>query len=842
MIESRRKAFLMIKTAIPIAIRTSAAALLLAAGMLLAEEPAPAPAVTLKALSESRFVHEPFDLQMEVVSDEEIQRPVMADGEGYTVTSISHGFRAPSRPKRLTTFLVKIVASQKGTLTIAPAAVQIGARTFQTEPLRLLVDEPRRAAECRVEITFGATNLYVDQAVVMTVHWQTRTPFIQYQEVVLDLPVLYNQGFIASPLDPDVPEKERIGVPVNAQRVIAQRKTDAQGETLSFKYMLVPQRAALYNFGELRLSCALMKGKQNSNQYPSYFNNNFFAQPEQESRFERVYQSAVIPALRVVPLPEQGRTPLYCGVAGGFNAAAVINPTEVTVGQPMMYEVTLTNMTFGRQIAALPDAVLENTGPAFKLTREPIQESATSDSRKFIYAVRPLRCDVDYVPGLAIQIFDVERREYRMVRTAPLRIAVLPDGDKKVYTPDRGGAESLQERVTGIRGNSQQSVVVMNGYEMIEFVGERAWLFWLLPVVIWLLIRGRVRQMERCRANPEYARAARAWRRFTRQAGEDEEWALREYIADRFGLCAGALTLESCAGELQAHGVAADVVQMVRDYFEAHDAQKYAPAGASVGKRVSIRKMVKAIEKGSSKLLLLALLLMPVLTMAGAPEERFRAAMELRAERADQARPLFVEAALEFESAGSHFNAGNSWFFAGENGRALAAYLAAESRAPFSREIREALAFVRTQRQDDFPAQEGVTAVIASVWRQLCRWDLRLRSGFLTLLYLTAWLIYILARISGRKIDRRIRLGYGALMGIIAITMLYSLMQPARGVVIQSVEARLGPGYAYGAAYASVLHAAVEFEWTAKEGIWVQARLPDDNTVWLHESSCVKVR
>jgi len=831
----------MIKNTIHILIKTSAAALLLAAGMLLAEEPAPAPVVTVKALSESRFVYEPFSLQIDVASDEETQRPVMADGKGYTVASISHGYRSPYNKKSMTSFRVEIVASEKGTLTIAPASIQVGERTLQTEPLRLVVDEPRRAAECSVEVSFGVTNLFVDQAVEMTVKWHSRTPLIQYQELVLDLPVLRNEGFTAYPLDPDVPEKQRIGVPVNAQRVIARKTADEQGESLSFKYMLVPQRAGLYDFGDLRLSCALMKGKQNSNQYPSYFNNSFFAQPERDSRFERVYQTAPIPAVTVVPLPEKGRTPLYCGVAGGLKAVAFINPVEVVVGQPMMYEVTLTNMAFGRQVAALPDAVLENIGPAFKLTREPIQESATAGSRKFVYAVRPLRCDIDYVPGLAMQIFDVERRVYRMVRTAPLKISVLPDGDKKVYTPDRGGSESSQVSLTGIRGNSKQSVVLMNGYEMIEFIGQRAWLFWLLPLVVWLLIRGRVRHIERCRTDPEYARSSKAWSRFKRLVAEDEEFALREYIADRFGLCAEALTLESCAGELKARGVSAETVQMARDYFEAYDTKKYSPVGDGVESRVAVKKLVKAIERGA-KTLVLALLLVPLLTLAGAPEERFSDAMELREARPDEARPIFVEAALGFESAGNYFNAGNSWFFAGESGRALATYLAAESRAPFSREIRDGLAFIRAQREEDFPAQVGVSSVIASVWQQICRWDMRLRLGFLTLLYMVAWGIYILARIYGVRIDRRFWLGYGTLMGVVTITMLYSLSQPGRGVVIQSAEARLGPGYAYGPAYESVLHIAVEFEWKSQEGAWVQARLPDDNTVWLHESTCVKVR
>ena len=79
-------------------------------------------------------------------------------------------------------------------------------------------------------------------------------------------------------------------------------------------------------------------------------------------------------------------------------------------------------------------------------------------------------------------------------------------------------------------------------------------------------------------------------------------------------------------------------------------------------------------------------------------------------------------------------------------------------------------------------------------------------------------------------------------MKFIVITIIYSLSQSERGVVIQSAEARLGPGYAYAPAYEGVLHPAVEFEWQSKESVWVQARLPDDNLVWLHESSCVKVR
>ena len=66
--------------------------------------------------------------------------------------------------------------------------------------------------------------------------------------------------------------------------------------------------------------------------------------------------------------------------------------------------------------------------------------------------------------------------------------------------------------------------------------------------------------------------------------------------------------------------------------------------------------------------------------------------------------------------------------------------------------------------------------------------------------------------------------------------------QPLEGVIIQSTEARLGPGYAYEMAYESILHEAVEFQWLETQDGWVHARLPDESEAWLRETSCSPVR
>jgi len=230
-------------------------------------------------------------------------------------------------------------------------------------------------------------------------------------------------------------------------------------------------------------------------------------------------------------------------------------------------------------------------------------------------------------------------------------------------------------------------------------------------------------------------------------------------------------------------------------------------------------------------------------------DELFSRAMEIRAERPDEAAPLFTEAALEFEAEQQFFNAGNSWFFAGEDGRALANYRAAESRRPTNRQIRESIQFILAQRTDSFQTSESnsvasqrFAAHDQNAWSKFCRWSPALRFGALTLLYLAGWAAFLIARITGKTIRRKAWITYGIPAAIIVLSLLWSFCLPARGVVIQSTDARLGPGYAYEPAYGNILHDATEFQWLEKRDDWVLARLPDDSEAWLRETACVKIR
>jgi hypothetical protein len=291
---------------------------------------------------------------------------------------------------------------------------------------------------------------------------------------------------------------------------------------------------------------------------------------------------------------------------------------------------------------------------------------------------------------------------------------------------------------------------------------------------------------------------------------------------------------------LSQRNVDAGLIAAARGRFEKKDAIDYGkrPAAPSAG----TRSLVRRLQKATMPLLLVSVFLFPAdATAADRADELFALAMQMRGEKPDEAQPLFVEAALRFESVERFLNAGNSWFFAGENGRALANYRAAERRAPFDRQVRESIEFLRANRADAFPPPAAPTGKLAAAWSRYCTWIPSLRVGSFVLAYLTAWTVFLTVQLTGRRVHRAVWVVLLAAVIVPLLSLAQSSLRPAEGVVIEDIVARLGPGYAYDPAFQQPLHKATEFAWIETRQGWVRARLPDASEGWLRESGCMKV-
>ncbi len=796
-------------------------------------------AVRLTPETASLFIYEPFTLCLEVESDAPPETPELPTVPDLAVTAVR---RLPADPaQRKHVFQIEMIAEREGTLIVPPFAVRANGQTTRTSALRLQIRKPRLATEMTLKITVEPTMLRVGQPATLTVTWSSAVSFARCKQLLFEIPLLADERCRVFPLEPPASESEVTGLPVNNVRMLAQVDTLPDGRrSLTFRCKLVPREPCVLGARPARLLCALLTAERSGGEPPSYFYNHFFEATLASEAFEEIYLAAPVPELTVRALAETGRNAHFADIVGSCALRTSVAPTRMTVGQPALLTVHLDDLVFARHITGLPTAALEGLRAEFQLSRVPIREKTTDNSRSLTYILRPLRSGITRIPAVVIQTFDPDSGAYRTLRSAPIPITVAVDQDdgSRVFTSRIDSEPPI--RLQGVRQNRFNERTMLLIHNLLECLGRLWWVFVPLPPLVWLALLPLIRRWERCRRDPVYARAVAAWQRFRRAARRDEESAWRVYLADRLALDAGALTAESVTAALRARHVDTGLVAEARRRFEERDAVDYGkrPAASSP----DTHSLVRRLQRATVPLLVVLVLLVPLQAHAAdRADALFDLATQMRGEKPDEAQPLFVEAALRFEATERFLNAGNSWFFAGENGRALANYLAAESRSPFDCQLRESIEFLRANRADAFPPPAAPSGRLAASWNRYCAWAPVLMVGSFVLAYLAAWSVFLMAQLAGWRVRRAVWVVL--LVAVIAplVALAQSSVRPARGVVIEDAVARLGPGYAYDPAFKQPLHKATEFTWLETRQGWVHARLPDASEGWLREPGCMKV-
>lgn len=796
--------------------------------------------VRLTTETSSLFIFEPFTLLLEVESDLPPETPELPAVPDLAVTTIRH---LPSEPgQRKHAFQIEMIAERDGILTVPPFAVKASGETTLTPALRLQINAPRLATEMTLAVTIEPTTLRVGQPATVSVTWNSEVSFSRCKQLLFEFPLLADERCHVFPLDPPTPESEWIGLPVNNVRMLAQANTlPGGGQSLSFRYRLVPQEPCVLRTPPARFLCALLEEERPAGESPSHFYNHFFEAAGDSEAFEEVYLATPVPKITVKDLMETGRNARFANIVGPCALRTSVTPTRLTSGQPALFTVHLDNLAFARHITELPSAAFDGLRSEFQLSREPIRENATDAARSFTHILRPRHSGITRIPAVVIQTFDPSSGEYRTLRSEPIpvTVAVNQDDGSRDFTPRIDSKSPIQ--LQGVRHNRLQRRWMISIHNLLAFFGRFWWMFVALPPLLWLALLPLARRWERCRRDPVYARATVAWQRFRRTAALDEDSAWRGYLADRLALCAEALTADTVTEALRARNVAPDLIAEARQRFEEKDAADYGQRPVAFSH--STHSLVRRLQKATTPLLLAFSLLIPMrANAADRAEEFFSLAMQMRADKPDEAQPLFVEAALRFESEEQFLNAGNSWFFAGENGRALASYRAAERRAPFDRQLRESIKFLRANRADAFPPTAAPSGTLASWWSRYCSWAPVLRLGSLVLAYLIVWTLFLTTQLTGRRIHRAVWVVVLAMAFVPLVSLAQSSLQHAEGVVIEDSVARLGPGYAYDPAFKQALHKATEFTWMETRKGWVRIRLPDASEGWLRESGCMKVK
>jgi tetratricopeptide (TPR) repeat protein len=736
-----------------------------------------------------------------------------------------------------------------------------------------------------LSVEWSASSVYVGEPVALRFAWDCLHPLETIKAVDIRIPVLRNKAFREMPPPPasSAPAPGTIGIPVNDTRVIGVR----EGNCIRFEKTVVPLVVGTHEIPPASLSCAVVAQRSRAGfQYPSYFDNQFF-ESDGNVKHRREFVRTDSARLTVRPLPDAGRPPDFSGLVGACSIAATASPLAVQVGDPVTLELSISGHPHP-EIVPMPDISSE---PAFLADFEFSGDAAvpvTRDgARVFRYTIRPRHASVTEIPSVMLSFFNTDSQSYRTATSEPVAIEVRDAEIADAYDGVLNDGTRLKNTIRPIPDgimHDHADVMTLTARASVWGISlSRSLMLLLLPPFIYVLLRVTTADIRLARRDPAAARARRAYRTYRRRMaalaplGDRSspealaacDRALREYLAARFDLTAGALTYNDVAERLEADGLSAEDRKVVQDTLLAHNAMLYAdPAPPLPDRAPAPHVLSKTVSRLERLLPLLLLLLAPASALpgeAGSPPDRMSAAelvaranehMQAAHESAgdrERSQALYETAAATYRhvldrgirNGYLYYNLGNACYWAGDRGRALLNYRRAECYLPGNADVLHNIAVVRSESRDAVPP-----SVLSRIKQYFLFRDAllnrRTRVGLIAFAWIAVW---VLLGIGLFREDRRFARALRVL-AISAAALLISLLVDAAivsrvktGVIVdRQVVARKGSALVYQPAFSTPLHAGTECHIVSVRGTWTRIRLRNGLRCWIPSQSVGVVR
>jgi len=325
------------------------------------------------------------------------------------------------------------VARRSGKLALPAIEVAVGEQILKTQALELRVLEPEQTDTLGLDITLSKARCYLGEALELKVIWRVELDLALIKAVDLHIPILNDPRFAV--FDPtlsiDASTRGAVGLPVGNRRVIALASSQGQGDkaysTLSFTKVLVPRETGRLEIDRGSVYCAVTTGatEAKQNQYPSYFDNDFFKR-DIKGKYKRCYALSECVRLEVEALPPAGRPAGFYGlVSAGLKLGVSASPLQVAVGAPVTLEVRMQARDFVEHLELRPLHEQATLASDFAIAQQRPLFVYDRGAKLFTQSLRPLRSDIEAIGTIAVPYFDTDLGEYVVARSEPYAIKVL---------------------------------------------------------------------------------------------------------------------------------------------------------------------------------------------------------------------------------------------------------------------------------------------------------------------------------------------------------------------------------------------------------------------------------
>ena len=199
-----------------------------------------------------------------------------------------------------------------------------------------------------------------------------------------------------------------------------------------------------------------------------------------------------------------------------------------------------------------------------------------------------------------------------------------------------------------------------------------------------------------------------------------------------------------------------------------------------------------------------------------------------------EARDLYLRLVdLGHGAAAMHYNLGNAHLRTGEQGRAIASYLRAQSLAPRDQDVNANLAFARSTTTDDLepPTTPALLRTLFFWHFGLSRAELVRAFVVIDVLFFAALSLWLF-----RRRSEALRWVAGALLVLLVVcaaSTALRFLRPQRTAVVVAPEAEAYTGTTADSSVRFRLHAGTEASALDQTEDWVRVRLPKGEQGWV---------
>lgn len=565
---------------------------------------------------------EVIQLSLSFYGAQNIDTPVLEDIEGFDVRYLGPSTRMSivnGRSSSSITHIYSLIPLKTGRFTIGPFSAEVNGNVLTSKPITIEVlsasqsrgqsgqkkeDDTRTGSFSREELKdhvfllmeSDKKSAYVNDIIGLTIKlYVSGVPVrdIQY-------PRLETAGFSID----DFQEPNRYRENLNGMSY----------EVVEFKTDIFALKPGEFVLGPVSLRCNLMFRKQSSRKRRSPFDDDFFGSLFDGDAFGGFFggyqsyplelESAPLP-VTIMSFPQDDKPDNFKGTVGDFDLEIEARPAEVKAGDP----ITLNIIVSGRGNFDTVSSPELKSQDGFKVYDPQVKQGR--NTKVFEQVVIPQSQEVKSIPGITFSFFNPAVGRYETITKGPfpIRVTKAEQTQAKVIEGEQGRVKAVIKEKLG-----RDLIYIKSSPGRLRSKGSYFYnnlTFWIVQIVIAFAFAGiltGLKHRQRLKTDIIYARSLRApakakkglrrLKQLMRSDKKDEFFdrafiTMRDYLADRLRLPAGAVTLSEVTAILSKKKVEQRIVDKLGFIFEHCDIIRYSPDSNREEIRQDIYKNLK---------------------------------------------------------------------------------------------------------------------------------------------------------------------------------------------------------------------------------------------------------